>query len=362
MSLRGLHELLALHHALGVVCLRRRLEVALEHRARGLFGLQQERVGAVAAVQQHHPHAHPDAADAHHLARHARVGVAVEQGPPVGRQARAVAAEHAPQVALRVLAILAGQQVVGGDEQRRLVQEADPAVTGLRELAERPDARVQTRLLQAALELPRSFDVDARGEQARDRVHVEARVPHLEVALSGERAHRLAVGGRRLTDGVRDLLGGELAVATGDAHARREPLDVPLPRSRERLVEVVDVEEELAFGRGERAEVRQVRVSAQLHAQARGRRRGEVGGHDRCRPPVEGERRDEHAPIAQREELGDRALRLLDEHPDRIRTVRRRLPVAVAGSGRTLAQRLSGRGTLVGRRRIACARRRLRCH
>ena len=35
----------------------------------------------------------------------------------------------------------------------------------------------------------------------------------------------------------------------GDQHARREPLDVPLPRPRERLVEVVDVEHEPPLGR-----------------------------------------------------------------------------------------------------------------
>ena len=54
---------------------------------------------------------------------------------------------------------------------------------------------------------------------------------------------------------VTALVRGEAAVAGGDDEARREAQDVPLPRPRERLVEVVDVEDEVAFRRGEQAEV-----------------------------------------------------------------------------------------------------------
>ena len=81
-----------------------------------------------------------------------------------------------------------------------------------------------------------------------------------------------------------------------------------------RLVEVVEVEDERALGRGEAPEVGEVGVAAELRVEADARRRGEVVGHDRRRAAVEGERRDEHSAVAHRHELGDarRRLRLED--------------------------------------------------
>ena len=101
------------------------------------------------------------------------------------------------------------------------------------------------------------------------------------------------------------VLGAEAVVARGDQHARRQPLDVPLPRPGQRLVEVVDVEHQPPLGRGEHAEVRQVRVPAALDGQPRSRRRREVAGHDQRRAAIERERRDEHAAVADRHQLGD---------------------------------------------------------
>jgi hypothetical protein len=42
----------------------------------------------------------------------------------------------------------------------------------------------------------------------------------------------------------------EAVIHRSDQHARRESLDVPLPRSGERLVEVVDVEHQSPLGGG----------------------------------------------------------------------------------------------------------------
>ena len=54
--------------------------------------------------------------------------------------------------------------------------------------------------------------------------------------------------------------------AAGHHEARREPLDVPLPRPRQGLVEVVDAEDEIALLGPEDAEVEEMRVTAELHA------------------------------------------------------------------------------------------------
>ena len=69
----------------------------------------------------------------------------------------------------------------------------------------------------------------------------------------------------------------EAAVAPGDLEARRQALDVPLPRPRQGLVEVVDVEDQPPVGGGEDAEVRQVGVAAHLHPKPGLGRRRQVG-------------------------------------------------------------------------------------
>ena len=54
----------------------------------------------------------------------------------------------------------------------------------------------------------------------------------------------------------------------GDLDARGQALDVPLERAGKRLVEVVEVEDEVALGRREAAEVREMGVTAELHVEA----------------------------------------------------------------------------------------------
>src|SRR5262249_33603738 len=76
--------------------------------------------------------------------------------------------------------------------------------------------------------------------------------------------------------------------------AGRQPLDIPLPRAGQGLVEVVDVEHQAALGRAEDAEVGQVSIAAGLHRQPGYRRPGQVAGHRQGRAPVIGERGHQH--------------------------------------------------------------------
>ena len=122
------------------------------------------------------------------------------------------------------------------------------------------------------------------GTQLRHQLlDLEAGVPDLEVAHPGELRHPRAVRGNGLEHDALLLRDREAAVARGDQHADREALDVPLPRARQRLVEVVDVEDEPSLGRRVEAEVREVRVAAALHDEAGPRSGGEVGRHDQRR-------------------------------------------------------------------------------
>ena len=129
-------------------------------------------------------------------------------------------------------------------------------------------------------------------------------VPDVHRPHPGELSHRLAVGGDRGGRRVERVRRGEAVVARGDREARGHPFHVVLERPGKRLVEVVQVEQEAPFGRAEDAEVRQVRVAAQLDGETRGRGVLQVRGHDLRRAPVEGERRDHHPAVAHRHEVG----------------------------------------------------------
>src|SRR5205085_7905059 len=116
----------------------------------------------------------------------------------------------------------------------------------------------------------------------------------------------------------------------GDEEAYREALDVPLPRPRQRLVEVVLVEHELARRRRVRTEVREVGIAAELDGQSTRGPRGQIAGHDPRRPPVEGERRDAHPAVADRNEARHAGLVLPHEQLDRVAPIGGRLPARTA--------------------------------
>ena len=126
------------------------------------------------------------------------------------------------------------------------------------------------------------------------------------------------------------MVGREPDVAAGDLGAGGHPLDVPLPRAGQRLVEIVRAEDESAVLSCKSAEVRDMGIAASLHDNPRIRRRGEVGRHHGRRTAVERERRDEHSPVPNRDELLHTRGRLGTEHRDRIGPVRRRGPLAVS--------------------------------
>ena len=155
-------------------------------------------------------------------------------------------------------------------------------------------------------------------------VHVQVRVPDVHEGLLREPAHRRAVAlGRRQGD-LAAGLGGEPAVPSGHGKARGQPLDVPLERAGQGLVEVVDVEDQPPLRRGERAEVRQVGVPAQLHPQPGGGRPGQIRCHRQRRTAVEGERGHQHPPVPDRHQLRYPRLRLAQQQPDRVPLTARR--------------------------------------
>ena len=125
----------------------------------------------------------------------------------------------------------------------------------------------------------------------------------------------------------------EAVVPCGHRDARGQPLDVPLERAGQRLVEVVHVEHQPPVQRAEHAEVEQVRVAAQLHPDVAGRQVAQVPGHRRGRAAVVGERRGGHPAVPDRHQVGYPLLGLGFQDADRIGAAGRRRPFAVRRPG-----------------------------
>ena len=236
-------------------------------------------------------------------------------------------------------ALLRGHQVLDRRDDRVVGDDARLPVDHRGQLAERPQAVLAVRLRHVAVEPAQLLGVGEALHPTRDVVQVEPREPDVDVAHPGEVVHGLAVRAHHGPVDDLALLGVEPAVAAGDREARHEPLDVPLERPWQRLVEVVDAEDQPPVRSGEDAEVREVRVAAELHLQVGVRRRGEIARHERGAAPVEGERGDEHAPVPDRDELGHPGASPVPRAPRRGRGVRRpartpRAPGAATPRGR----------------------------
>ncbi len=70
-------------------------------------------------------------------------------------------------------------------------------------------------------------------------------------------------------------------LAAGQDEGRGHALHVPLEGAADGFIEIVDVEDEAAVGRGEGAEVAHVGIAAELRVDAGVGKHGEVGSHDR---------------------------------------------------------------------------------
>ena len=112
--------------------------------------------------------------------------------------------------------------------------------------------------------------------------------------LLREPAHVLAIGRDAVGDRALALsLGGRVLTAR-NPDACGQPAQVPLPASRVRLVEVVEVDDEVALRRGVEAEVAQVGVAADHRRDPGGREVAEIVGHHPGGPPEEPVRRGRH--------------------------------------------------------------------
>src|SRR5215472_96496 len=95
--------------------------------------------------------------------------------------------------------------------------------------------------------------------------------PHVSIL-----AHVCPVRRHERQDRVGAVSTRHVQLARGEHDARRETFDIPFPWCGKRLVEVVDVEEEPAFGAREATEVRGMTIAAGVNAYLRRRSRRQV--------------------------------------------------------------------------------------
>jgi hypothetical protein len=86
--------------------------------------------------------------------------------------------------------------------------------------------------------------------------HVDHRVPHVQGPHVTKLRHVLPVGTHTRQGRITSNIFAERVVPAGENEARGQAFDVPFPGSRQRLVQVIDVEDHAAFRGGEAAEVK----------------------------------------------------------------------------------------------------------
>src|SRR6516165_7355275 len=90
------------------------------------------------------------------------------------------------------------------------------------------------------------------------------------------------------------------------------------PRSRQGFIEIVDVEDDVAFRCGEAAEIHEVTIAACLYLEICVGHLRQVGGHHSGSSSIEGERRLQHPTVSDRHELLHSACVRFPQDIDRV--------------------------------------------
>ena len=138
-------------------------------------------------------------------------------------------------------------------QKRWLVNDPDGALLMRHDLVADVLGRAALRPLDVLLDEPLQLRIAL--ELLYDRCVAEAAIPHRHHRHIGVGVHHVAIAsGCRRRRLVRLTL-GETALPRRDNDTRAKPLHIPFPRRRESLVEIVEIEDQIAFRRREPAEI-----------------------------------------------------------------------------------------------------------
>ena len=289
----GLQYALADHDPLALVGVPGATDIGSENGRLGFFDLQEQGIEIGLAGQQYHEAASTHTSHPDHLQGGVDELVAIQQKGSVGVEGGQIG-RHEPSGLFEL-------GVGEAHHHRRILHDHPAAVAHRGELGQRLQAGALAGLGHGLLGTGTGRLVGCGGDY---RLDVQTGVPHLERRQLCHLGHLVAV--------LRGAaLHRPLAVPIGQPgrsgrhhQTGRQPLDVPLPRSGLGFVEVVQIEDLVAFGRGEGAEVEKMGVAADLQLDARGRCAAQIGGHDRRGAPVEGERRRHHPAVPDGNQFG----------------------------------------------------------
>ncbi len=260
-----------------------------------LLALQEERVPGGASFEEDEVHHHADAADPDHLPDDVHRGEAVEQAATVLLERQSVFTEEPlDDVALLI--------VVEGDAQRGLRCDACPPTPLDRQLLERAAARPCLLLL---LELHLHLAAVGWFEVVDELVEARALVPDVEERQRGVEPHPVAIGVDRRRDRSICLRGFHVVLPRRHHQAGRQAGHVPLEGTGQGLVEVAQIEVEVALRCGPEPEVQDVGVTAELDLDTAVRPGGEVCRHHRGGAAVKVPGRKGHALMPEPRELGE---------------------------------------------------------
>ena len=253
--------------------------------------------------------------------------------------------DHAPHDVLELFLLRTRQDVLDRGDEGRIADDPQLAVDGATQLGERPNAVLRPHARRRSTGGASSACRNPGPSWSRIDATSRRAYQTWMFRISAKRAIASRYSRAAAVTTARRVASVEAAIPAGNRETGGKPLHVPLEGSRQRLVEVVETEDEPPVRRGEDAEVREVRVAAELGVAIPVRGPSARSAAIRYAAAAEeGERGHQHAPVPDRAELRKTRLRLILEKIDRISAHRRRLPSAVRGAGQLGAGRLSARG------------------
>ena len=329
----GLHQPLALDNPLAMVAVPALVKEWFEHRCLRFFHLQEERIGVVPADQQGDPRPHADTADTDHLAREMNESIGLEEAASIPGERSAIRAERFVDLGLYLLGRVVCEHLFHRHDQRWIADELQLTVDLAGQLGQGLQAVFRLRLGDRSLQVLERLRAGFGTPAGLDLVRVELGVPEIQVRHGGEGSHRLAVGLRGRRDRARHVA----AVSSPRSRPATSKLATSRLMSHSNGPASVS-SKSLTSNTSERSAEAKPPKFAKWASPQSCTFNPECGAEARSaaitfgRAPVERERRNRHAPVADGHQVVDSGRGLLLEQRDRLAAGGRR-PFAVARSG-----------------------------